>query len=246
MVVGKFWRHRRPAECSLLKTGLLTMARTKSVLKTLTMVSAMVLQISSGHAQDDDSGWLQSLLLDLETFKADVRQLVTESTGSILEESRILFMLRRPDGFYWETLDPFPELIVTDGVSLWNYQPDLLQLTIADWDIDQSELAAQLLSGRIDQVATEYRITGNLVGADGVEFMLYPLDPASLYQQVALYFENGEPDSILLISTNGQRTFWEFLNREVNPQLTLDQFIFEAPNDEFLDVIDNRSLIRPY
>jgi outer membrane lipoprotein carrier protein len=201
----------------------------------------MMLPGAALNAQEDDSAWLQTLLLGLETFTADVRQLLTESTGSILEESRILFMLRRPSGFDWETLEPFPELIVTDGQSLWNYQPDLLQLTIEDWNIDQSELAAQLLNGRVDQVATQYRITGSPVGDDGVEFMLYPLDPASLYQQVSLYFERGEPESILLISTNGQRTYWEFLNRQINPVLAPDQFIFVAPDDEFLDVIDNRS-----
>ena len=156
-------------------------------------------------------------------------------------------MLKRPDGFYWETLEPFPELIVTDGESLWNYQPDLLQLTIDDWQTDQSELAAQLLGGQINAVAESYAIEAVAIeGQPGsAEFYLTPLDPSSLYERVTLYFENREPASILLVSTNGQRTLWEFYNRQVNLSLASDQFVFPVPDDEFLDVIDNRSQTAP-
>lgn len=203
--------------------------------------AAVMLVLTGLPVQAQDADQLQALLADLQTFKADVRQLVMESSGSILEESHILFMLQRPDGFYWETLEPFPELIVTDGQSLWNYQPDLLQLTIDDWDGDQSELAAQLLSGKVDEVAEQYSINAVPVADEGMEFILQPLDPASLYQQVTLYFENAEPESILLVNTNGQRTFWEFNNRQINPDLAPQQFVFQLPDDDMLEVIDNRS-----
>jgi outer membrane lipoprotein carrier protein len=202
---------------------------------------ALLLLQTALPVQAQDSEKLQVLLADLQTFQADVRQLVMESSGSILEESQILFMLQRPDGFYWETLEPFPELIVTDGNSLWNYQPDLLQLTIDDWDADQSELAAQLLSGKVDEVAEQYSINAVPVTDGGMEFVLQPLDPASLYQQVTLYFEEGQPESILLVNTNGQRTFWEFNNRQINLPLSSQQFVFQAPDDDMLEIIDNRS-----
>lgn len=184
---------------------------------------------------------LTGLLEDLTTFKADVRQLITESSGGVLEESDILFMLRRPHGFYWETLAPFPELIVTDGQSLWNYQPDLLQLTIEDWDPAESELSAQLLSGETHTIAEEYLIDAVAVDSGGWEFVLRPLDPASLYERVMLYFSDDMLESILLVNTNGQRTLWEFFNREANQPLDESVFTFEPPDDEFLDVIDNRS-----
>ena len=183
---------------------------------------------------------LDRQLANLQTFRAEVRQLIVESTGGVLEESEILFMLERPHGFYWETLQPFPELIVTDGITLWNYQPDLLQLTIEPWDASRSELAAQLLSGNTQAIADEYTITAVPVNTSDWEFLLYPKDPASLYEQVSLYFERAELVSILLINTNGQRTFWEFNNREVNIALDSSLFTFETPDDEFLDIVDKR------
>lgn len=186
---------------------------------------------------------LHALLANLQTFRSDVRQLIVENTGGVLEESEILFMLKRPHGFYWETLNPFPELIVTDGDTLWNYQPDLLQLSIENWDASRSELAAQLLSGNTAAIVEEYSVSAIPVNTSDWEFLLYPKDPASLYEQVSLYFEQNELVSILLINTNGQRTFWEFNNREVNIALDSSLFVFETPDDDFLDIVDKRETV---
>lgn len=186
---------------------------------------------------------LHALLANLQTFRSDVRQLIVENTGGVLEESEILFMLKRPHGFYWETLNPFPELIVTDGDTLWNYQPDLLQLSIEDWDASRSELAAQLLSGNTAAIIEQYSISAIPVSTSDWEFLLFPKDPASLYEQVSLYFEQNELVSILLINTNGQRTFWEFNNREVNIALDSSLFVFETPDDDFLDIVDKRETV---
>lgn len=188
-----------------------------------------------------DAERLTALLADLTTFRADVRQLITESSGGVLEESDILFMLKRPHGFYWETQSPFPELIVTDGATLWNYQPDLLQLTIEDWNPNESELAAQLLGGETGAIADEYSIEAVPVTDNDWEFVLRPLDPGSLYERVTLYFADALLESILLINTNGQRTLWEFYNRQVNAPIDDSVFTFEVPEDDFLDIIDNRS-----
>lgn len=188
-----------------------------------------------------DAGQLTALLADLATFRADVRQLITESSGGVLEESDILFMLKRPHGFYWETQAPFPELIVTNGSTLWNYQPDLLQLTIEDWDPDESELSAQLLGGDTRAIVDDYNIDRVPVADNGLEFVLRPLDPASLYERVILFFSDGLLESILLINTNGQRTLWEFYNRQINEPIDDAIFNFVAPDDDLLDVIDNRS-----
>ena len=52
---------------------------------------------------------LDTLLGNIETLAADVVQLIVESDGGVLEQSEIQMLLKKPDGFYWETLTPFPE-----------------------------------------------------------------------------------------------------------------------------------------
>lgn len=191
-----------------------------------------------------DAGALEKLLKDIDTLQSDVRQVIIEADGNVLEESRIRFLLKRPDGFYWETLEPWPELIVTDGETLWHYQPDLWQLTIDDWEQDESELAAHLLSGRFDRLSEDYTVQSHPASTpEQQSFILEPLDPGSVYEQLQLYFENGTLASIDVDQTNGQRTLWEFNDVVVNEPVDDARFRFELPADvdeELLDVLDNR------
>lgn len=190
-------------------------------------------------AQDEAAAQLEDLLGGIQTFQADVRQLIVESSGGVLEESIIKFKLKRPDGFYWETLEPFPELIVTDGKTLWNYQPDLLQVTLENWESERSELAAQLLSGRMAEIEADYFITGGDLGnGTAWEFVLEPVDPASLYERVTLYFRERRLDAIHVDNGNGQRTFWEFFEHVLDAPLADEEFIFTPPAD--IEVVDNR------
>ncbi len=194
------------------------------------------------RAADQDLIELDTLLGGIDTFQADVQQIIVEASGGVLEESEIIFRLKRPHGFYWETLEPFPELIVTDGESLWHYEPDLWQVTIEDWNIDQSELAAQLLSGRTLALAEEYTVRRHEASTDErAEFLLYPLDPASLYEQVSIYFDRAVMQAIHITSTNGQRTLWQFRNQRLNEPLSDDMFTFDIPDDEDIEVMDNRT-----
>lgn len=211
-------------------------------LRSLIVLCCTPLVFGSGvvSAQDESAAQLTQLLSGIETFQADVRQLIVESTGGVLEESEVRFKLKRPNGFYWETLEPYPELIVTDGERLWNYQPDLLQVTLEAWDPERSELAAQLLSGRVDEIEADYVITGGDVGSGtAFEFILVPVDPASLYERVTLYFRAKTLNSIHVDNGNGQRTFWEFFNHEINAPLDDAAFVFDVPDD--IELIDNRS-----
>ncbi len=185
---------------------------------------------------------LEALLGDIETYQARVRQLILEADGSVLEESRVRFRLKRPDGFYWETVEPWPELIVTDGETLWHYQPDLQQVTIEDWDPRRSEPTARLLNGDLQVLAEDYAIERQAGEGEATEqFMLRPLDPASVYRRVRLSFEDGELVAMQVDSTDGQRTRWQFRERVINEPLPDSLFHFDVPDNPDVEVLDNRS-----
>lgn len=198
----------------------------------------LVAGISVAHAQQSAVEQLDSLLQDIDTLAADVTQLIVESDGGILEKSDIRMYLKKPNGFYWETIEPFPELVVTNGVKLWNYQPDLEQVVIEDWDGSRSELAAQLLNGQTDNLADEYTIE-LIVSSDGEhqEFELTPIASDSVYQKISITFTAAELDLIYLHSKNGQQTVWQFDIIERNQPLADSLFVFEPPAG--IEVIEN-------
>ncbi len=185
---------------------------------------------------------LDSLLGGISSLSADVTQLIVESGGGLLEESAIRMRLRKPGGFYWETLEPFPELIVTDGRTLWNYQPDLEQVVIEDWDSGRAELAAQLLSGETAGLAGEYRVDLAAV-AELRRFELTPFAPDSPHALIVIEFvedamEEMRLDHIRLENRNGQQTLWRFANLRRNESLALELFRFEPPPG--IEIVDSR------
>jgi outer membrane lipoprotein carrier protein len=204
------------------------------------LIGSVAFAQPSGAALDSASGLanLDVLLSDINTLSANVLQLIVESNGGVLEESEIQMFLKKPDGFYWETLFPFPELVVTHGIKLWNYQPDLEQVVIENWDSSRSELAAQLLSGEIKNLSKEYTIRRiTLPESEYQEFELIPIAPDSLYQQISINFMNSELESIYLDSRNGQQTVWRFENLVRNQAIADAQFEFLPP--ENIEIIEN-------
>ena len=206
----------------------------------LAALAAVVLPMLSGQtaAQHKPVAELDALLGGIATLSADVSQLIVESDGGTLEESAILLRLRKPGGFYWETLDPFPELLVTDGETLWNYQPDLEQVVIEWWDRDRAELAAQLLNGETGGLAEEYRVT--LATAPGSHrFELSPLAPDSPHALIAIEFVGEKLHAIRLDNRDGQRTLWRFSNLERNIPMEDGIFIFTPPPG--VEIVDSRT-----
>ena len=202
-------------------------------------VSLTLCHIPLASSQEMPQTQLSNLLRQVNTMSATVQQLIVESDGGLLEESSIQMHVMRPDGFYWETLEPFSELLVTNGTILWSYQPDLEQVVIENWDSSRAELAAELLSGRTDSLTEEYEIfaQGN-AGGNMVVFQLFPLDQNSLYRRINISFDNASLFSIHLDNKNGQKTQWRFIQPQINQQLSPDLFNFQIPTG--IDIVDNR------
>ncbi len=178
------------------------------------------------------------MLASIESLKADVVQLIVESDGGILEESKIKMYFKKPNGFYWETITPFKELIVTNGVKLWNYQPDLEQVVIEDWDSSKSELAAQLLNGETENLGSNYQIEQLYSDYSGDrQFTLTPLATDSVYERISISFVTFELDQIYLNSKNGQQTVWRFVTIERNESLEDSVFEFNPPAG--IEIIEN-------
>ena len=202
----------------------------------ITLVISCLAFSSIVKAQSTAINELDRLLQDLRTLSADITQLIVESDGGVLEESEILLHVKRPDGFYWETISPFPELLVTNGTKLWTYQPDLEQVVIENWDPDQTELAAQLLYGQTDNLRDNYYIVA-INSEQTRSFELKPKSADSLYELITINFLNESLDLIYIQSSSGERTAWQFMTSRINVPLGDDLFEFVPP--EGIEVINN-------
>lgn len=178
---------------------------------------------------------LGQLLAKMETLDAYFQQRILDAKGSRLQEVSGHLSLARPGKFYWETENPFPQTVVSDGETLWLYDPDLEQVTVQQMDPSQNRTPAMLLSGNIDSIEERFTIKLTRESAQFKEFLLIPTGQESLFEELRLSFVSDELASLLLSDSLGQRTSIELFATKLNPELAEDRFTFAIP--EGVDVI---------
>lgn len=190
-------------------------------------------------ASPSDSGTgvaekLTALLSEMRSFQADFKQITLDGRGNHIQETSGELAVKRPGLLYWKTRPPLAQLVVSDGQQLWFYDPDLEQVTVQVLDQRVTQTPALLLSGEVASLQSSYEITGEQLG-QGWVFQLTPRDPESLFEQLKLTFVGGQLTQMHLADSLGQRSSFEFMDAEINPELSAELFYFSPP--EGVDVI---------
>jgi len=81
-------------------------------------------------------------------FSAKFQQSLLFSDGSEQHYRGELDVLP-PGRFRWRYIEPFEQLFVSDGFTIWHYEPDLMQVRVLKEMKDVDPVVMQLLSGRI-------------------------------------------------------------------------------------------------
>ena len=180
---------------------------------------------------------LENFLSGLNTFSAGFEQTLLNELGDELERSIGTLYVERPGRFHWGYWEPFPQLIISDGRSLWIYDEDLEQVTIRDVSASIEDSPAALLGGDVDVDAHYVVIESGEV--DGMRWLdLTPRDIESEYETVRLGFREGEVAAMELFDNLGQKTRIDFQDVRRNPPLEDGLFEFSPPAG--VDVIDER------
>lgn len=182
---------------------------------------------------------LQALLDDLRSLRAEFTQRLFDEAGQLVEESRGLFYLQRPERFRWEYKEPYAQLIVADGKEIWIYEADLEQATLKDYSRATANTPALVLSGR-QPVAELFEVTAEHGEEDGVAaYLLRPKGDDSQFQHMRLYFLDGVLQRLNLQDKLGQKTEVRFYGARLNSDLDAELFRFTLPPEA--DLIDGRN-----
>ncbi|WP_461515726.1 outer membrane lipoprotein chaperone LolA [Porticoccus sp.] len=176
---------------------------------------------------------LRLRLSDLESLTAEFEQTVYAAEGDVLQQASGQLQAARPGRVRWQTEAPLEQLIVSDGQTLWLYDPDLEQVTIKPFEADLSKTPAVLFIGDLAALEQSYSVTWE--EGENTLFTLIPISADSLYEKVTLSFQSNIPVAMALWDSLGQKTDIRFHNVQRNPSWTPAQFIFVPP--EGVDII---------
>lgn len=179
---------------------------------------------------------LSASLAEIRTLKAKVRQLIIDQEGRELQETAATLIMQRPDKFYWETSEPFAQLMVTNGSLIWIYEPDLEQVTIRRFDRDVERTPVLLLTGSAESLSASYEISLHQADRNTLRFVLLPKSEGSLFERLSLSFIGGALAEMQFEDSLGQKTSLSFQDHVVNESIEPAVFEFKIP--EGIEVID--------
>lgn len=188
----------------------------------------------------DGAARLAELMAQTQSLSAEVEQLVLDQDGREMQETRALLQMRKPASFRWEVSEPWEELTVTDGETVWRHEPDLEQVTIRRFNEALDRTPAMLLNADAATIAEAYEVTAvNMEEGDIARFILYPRQPDSLFERLSLSFDGAALLEMQWEDSLGQRTSLAFRNLQRNLVLPDSHFRFAIPPG--VDVIDTVS-----
>ena len=211
-------------------------------IKTLLRITCCLLFVLFANpivAEQEESGLitLKVYLQNFDSFSAKFEQKVLNQSGEVLETSSGIVSLQKPGKFFWTYQDPYSQLLVSNGKTLWIYDEDLEQVTINDINADFQNSPALLLSGDVE-IEEKYQVLelGEIDGYFWIE--LVSKDDETEFNSMRLGFEGSELMGMILFDNLGQIT--QLLFQEVTKNTTFNDAIFEFIPPDGVDIIDSR------
>ena len=164
----------------------------------------------------------------LQSLRGQFVQTLQAKDGKNLQETAGNFTFKRPGFYHWESSDPYPQTVVGNGETVWIYDPDLEQVTVAK-QVSMPYNPANLLSGGIADLAARYHIL-KLVEDGQERFTLIPLDAANApFVQLGINFKGDILQAAALTDRLGQVTRIRFEDTQANIKVDENLFTFTPP-----------------
>ena len=144
------------------------------------------------------------------------------------------FAFKRPGKFKWSVLQPYEQLVLSDGQQLYQYDPDLNQLTQrgVDQAIGASPAAILFGSGQLEE---SFDLADRADEGDLRWLRATPKAKDAGFAYVDIAFKNTLPVRLILLDTFDQKTIIDLTEVQTALRLSDDVFRFTAP--EGVDVV---------
>ncbi|MDO6745652.1 outer membrane lipoprotein chaperone LolA [Gilvimarinus sp. 1_MG-2023] len=193
----------------------------------VTFVAAFLLAVNVQVRAATDVEVLVGKLAQITSMSGQFEQVLLDETGETIESSRGQFVLQKPGRFYWLTTEPFEQELISDGETIWLYDPDLFQVTVREVSEAMDKSPAHLLSANAATLSKTYQVERQ--GQN--EFTLTPKEPQALFDTLVIGFDDNSVGLIRLNDALGQSTVITLADTQLNQPVDASQFQFVVPQD---------------
>lgn len=190
-----------------------------------TIFLSVLLLPFAAHAGGIDQ--LQRFLASTTSASGAFEQTVLSASGKKPKKSAGLFAMQRPGKFRWTYEKPYRQLLVSDGVKMWSFDPELNQVTVSKLGNAFGGSPAALLAGR--DLEQNFSLSEGQAG-EGVEMVeAKPKSADASFERMSLGFAEGVPVKMEVHDKFGQITQITFTRFDLNRSLAASTFHFVPP-----------------
>ncbi len=186
--------------------------------------------IVSIPAVADDAQSLQSRLNQVNSFHASFTQTVTSAEGGSVQQGEGELWVKRPNLFNWHMTSPDESVLISDGKTLWFYNPFVEQVTATWLKNSTGNTPFLLITRNSPDDWRQYNVKQR-----GDLFELTPKTAAGNLKQFTINVSaGGTINGFTAIEQDGQRSAYQ-LKSQINGQIDAAKFRFTPPTGVTVD-----------
>ena len=165
---------------------------------------------------------LMSKLSDIDYINAKFSQVVVNEEGEILQEGYGTLAISKPNLVNWHTTEPEETLIISDGTSLWFYDPFIDQVSLYSFNRSIVNTPVLLLTSEDPSLWNNYQVSKG----QNNSYVIHSLDSNSQVQSLELSFDNQQLSKLSLVDSTGQVSHISLIDIDfiTEPKVSLFEF----------------------
>lgn len=196
-------------------------------------VLALGLSLSALVSAQSATDQLQRFVKEVHSASGQFSQNTVDAQGNARPAQTGEFAFKRPGKFKWSVLLPYEQLVISDGQQLYQYDPDLNQLTQRGVDQAIGTSPAAILFGS-GQLEDSFELVDQ-ADADGLNWLrATPKSKDAGFSYVDIAFQGNLPAKLVLLDSFDQQTVIDLHQVQIT-EVSDQEFEFTAP--EGVDVV---------
>lgn len=194
----------------------------------IVILNGLMLLMASSFADEQAKETLIERLEAPATLAADFEQITYKDGRKGVDKASGILRIAKPLQFAWYVTYPYDQQVISDGETLWVYDPDLEQATYQSLSNTIQQSPAMIL-------AQPRRVLGNsytVVQQDSdtlASYRLFPTNEDAMFTELTMAFLNNVISEIRLIDNLSQETVIHLTNVIVNGNIDPSYFEFNPP-----------------
>lgn len=172
-------------------------------------------------------------LKNIHHFSSDFTQQVFDNENNILQQGAGTIVVSKPNKVHWQTVEPEESLIISDGETLWLFDPFIEQASAFSLENSVTNTPILLLTNESPDVWDEYKVSE--IHHDTFEITSLSTQNQSQVKTLIVSFNAAEISYIQIHDITGQRSDIKLSNTDYTHKPNSALFTFTVPEGVYLD-----------